>query len=1852
MPLITPTQVYEWALKEKVNPDHVFAIDRVPPEVTLEMLESNLSKYRHLEGAHLIADEGSTMDGYAVLLFKVSDPLNSEVGPYAVFPAGDLSVGCPLVYPQAVVAPWKVEAPSPDAGYTSRKRRLLPSLPCNVQHTVKQEPLVTETSEAKDVSISEHPLTDAITQMTEALAQGLQLSHYKKLKTFSGTEPVPTGEEGFETWKESALQALDEWACSEQTKRQRIMEHVRPPAASIVLNFKASHKDYNAMDIIDILTSAYGKHEDPDQLLADFKQMRQKSSEDVSAFTLRLENMLRNLLSKKVITAEEVDTLRLKQLLKGMSPFFPMYSTLQILLRDKRDTGFIDLMKMIKQEEATLRFAGTSRVPKQNPALPTSKDIKLTGKGVPSITPIRKRFPSEWHKGVPATTPTSCFGCGQEGHFVKDCPEKFSPNAVQTMSCGKPSSYPNKVTKPSATKDRNMVGPKSLVDILLDGQPVQALFDTGSQVTIIHYSYYLQHLSHKPLQPARGLELWGLNQQAYPIHGLLQVTITMPRCHGTLPLSQEVDAVVCPDTGNPNAAPIILGTNVSEVRTTLNPSVTVTKAPRYSDHGPEVVCNTFTVTYKYGLLRHVAGQTVEIPPGSIRTVRALTDVKPEMMKGYRCVLVESPSEAVVQNGWKVVPEKKEWGKKIPLVAQVTVQNISPYAVVIRPKQELAYCYPVHEVSDLAEVQSTPVSASVSNLAFDFGDSPVSEEWKQRLSNGLLERRQVFSTDEMDVGRAKSTQHTIRLSDSTPFRERPRRVPPKDREDLQRTLQEMKRRGIIADSRSPYASPIVIVRKKDGSIRLCVDYRTLNRRTVPDQYTLPRIEETLEALNGSKWFTVMDLRSGYYQVPMASEDQEKTAFICPLGFYQFTRMPQGICGAPATFQRLMEKMLGDLSPRECLVYLDDIIVFGTTLEEHEQRLMNVIDRLIAEGLKLSIDKCKFCRSSVTYVGHVVSTEGIGTDPAKIEAVVTWPKPQNVTELRSFLGFCGYYRRFVEGYSRVAHPLNELLRLSNVHGEGTKRDAKAPFGDKWTSACEEAFVQLKKRLTEAPVLAYADAHRPYVLHVDASYEGLGGVLHQRYPEGLRPVAYLSRSLAPSEKNYPVHKLEFLALKWAIVDKLHDFLYGVEFEVRTDNNPLTYILTTAKLDATGHRWLAALSNYSFTLKYKPGPRNIGADALSRRPGLPALEDDGEWEEIPSIGMKAYCATAAVVDDKVAFSELRVVDSVGGGPESVPPMYCCPISLVGGESKLISHKDMVQSQKTDPVIGHLWRAVNSRNPALLKKSLPGGYEFFQRDWGKFCVEQGLLYRLIPYHNHPGRRQLVLPLKFRNMVLRSLHDHHGHLGMEKTYGLVQDRFFWPKMRDAVASYCRKCLRCLQRKTLPVLAAPMGHLKSSEPMDLVCMDFLCIENDSRGIGNVLVVTDHYTRYAQAFPTKDQKASTVAKVLWEKFFIHYGLPSRLHSDQGRDFESRLIKELLQLLHIEKSRTTPYHPQGDALPERFNRTLLDMLGTLPVEDKKSWSKHVEAMVHAYNSTRHDSTGFSPYFLMFGREPRLPLDVQLGVSTDGVSHRDHFQYVSRLREGLTTAYRLAEENVSKLNANNKRRYDHKVKYRELLPGDKVLLRNLGVPGKHKLADRWRNELFDVVSKLPGIPVYKIKGPEGRVKAWHRNHLLPVSQASDVSTGIDIEEGQMEGTSDFPNATEIPPTVQQTPMDAQMPEPDEGGNDVTQSDSLPSEDWPIPVRDNLNPASPEFVPRSETNQRLLLSDGNPSNEDSARGLPPREVRRGARVRQPPPVLTYDTLGNPSYVPHAGLYHAWVGAVSNLVNMLPVFAPPGLYYY
>lgn len=346
--------------------------------------------------------------------------------------------------------------------------------------------------------------------------------------------------------------------------------------------------------------------------------------------------------------------------------------------------------------------------------------------------------------------------------------------------------------------------------------------------------------------------------------------------------------------------------------------------------------------------------------------------------------------------------------------------------------------------------------------------------------------------------------------------------------------------------------------------------------------------------------------------------------------------------------------------------------------------------------------------------------------------------------------------------------------------------------------------------------------------------------------------------------------------------------------------------------------------------------------------------------------------------------------------------------------------------------------------------------------------------------------------MLKATHDDLGHLGIERTTDLLRTRFFWPKLAHDVEQYIKSCGECITRKTPSHRAAPLHHITSSGPMDLVCIDFLSLEPDSAGISNVLVVTDHFTRYAQAFPSRNQKAQTVAKILVDKYFIHYGLPARIHSDQGRDFESQLIKELLNMMGIRKSRTTPYHPQGDPQPERFNRTLLSMLGTLGSEKKRQWSKHIGYLVHAYNSTKCDATGYSPYFLMFGREARLPVDLCFGTSPDGKAEGGHSRYVAKLKDDLQRAYKLASEAAFKTHERNKRLCDKRVGFQTLDIGDRVLLRNLGLKGKHKLESRWSPIPYVVMGKMPNLPVYKVKLEDGGgpVKTLHRDHLLPIGQ------------------------------------------------------------------------------------------------------------------------------------------------------------------
>uniref|UniRef100_A0A671UA44 ribonuclease H n=1 Tax=Sparus aurata TaxID=8175 RepID=A0A671UA44_SPAAU len=310
------------------------------------------------------------------------------------------------------------------------------------------------------------------------------------------------------------------------------------------------------------------------------------------------------------------------------------------------------------------------------------------------------------------------------------------------------------------------------------------------------------------------------------------------------------------------------------------------------------------------------------------------------------------------------------------------------------------------------------------------------------------------------------------------------------------------------------------------------------------------------------------------------------------------MPFGLCNAPSTFQRLMQRMFGDQQCESLLLYLDDIIVFSSSVSQHVQRLEVVLDWLQREGLKVKLSKCSFFRREVGYLGHIISDQGVATDPAKIEAVAKWPRPSQVSELRSFLGFASYYRRFVEGFAKLASPLHKLV--AKLAGTKSKKGSGQEFQAAWTLQCEESFEALKSKLTSAPVLAFADFSRPFILETDASHSGLGAVLSQEVEGGIRPIAYASRGLRPTEQNmvnYSSMKLEFVALKWAMTEKFHEYLLGHRCMVFTDNNPLSY-LESAKLGAAEHRWAAQLAAFDFEIKYRSGRSNKNADALSRQP------------------------------------------------------------------------------------------------------------------------------------------------------------------------------------------------------------------------------------------------------------------------------------------------------------------------------------------------------------------------------------------------------------------------------------------------------------------------------------------------------------------------------------------------------------------------------------------------------------------------------------------------------------------------------
>ncbi len=480
--------------------------------------------------------------------------------------------------------------------------------------------------------------------------------------------------------------------------------------------------------------------------------------------------------------------------------------------------------------------------------------------------------------------------------------------------------------------------------------------------------------------------------------------------------------------------------------------------------------------------------------------------------------------------------------------------------------------------------------------------------KRQLQEILEGNTQVCT---LQLGRTDVLKHCIYNSQQVPIKQRPYRMSPVKQALVKGQLDEMLTTGIVEPSCSGWASSVVLVPKKDGSMRFCVDYRKLNALTESDAYPLPNITEILESLSGAAIFSTVDLNSGYWQVALDPSSKQKTAFITPSGIFQFNVMPFGLKNAPATFQRLMETVLGELRGILCFVYIDDIIIYSSTLTQHLQDLQAVFCKLKDAGLTINLKKSKFFLKEISFLGHVVSTQGIMADPSKIEAIRSYPVPTCLKEGQRFLGLAGWYHRFVLNFSQIAEPINALKK------KGRKFH--------WSDQCQQAFEQLKTCLSSPPVLGHPNLQQAFTVYTDASDTGLGAVLTQRREQGMEEViAYASRRLNPAETNYSVTEKECLAVVWAL-ERWQHYLEHRLFTVVTDHSALQWVMSSTKTTSRLIRWALRLQKFDFVIEYRKGKLNAAPDALSRMSNLPAcnlftsLNNEGDfpitvvglWEE-----------------------------------------------------------------------------------------------------------------------------------------------------------------------------------------------------------------------------------------------------------------------------------------------------------------------------------------------------------------------------------------------------------------------------------------------------------------------------------------------------------------------------------------------------------------------------------------------------------------------------------------------------------------
>ena len=985
--------------------------------------------------------------------------------------------------------------------------------------------------------------------------------------------------------------------------------------------------------------------------------------------------------------------------------------------------------------------------------------------------------------------------------------------------------------------------------------------------------------------------------------------------------------------------------------------------------------------------------------------------------------------------------------------------------------------------------------------------------KQAVQHLLNRFQDIFSQGEWDIGLTHLTEHTINTGDAAPIKQPPRRVPLAFADKEKEAIEELKAKGVIRESVSPWASPVVLVSKKNGGVRPCVDYRKVNQLVKPDGFPLPRIQDCLDAVAGSQLFSTYDLTSRYFQIPLKEEDIPKSAFVCKYGHYEMTRMPFGLNNAASTFQRTMEMALQGLQWVTCLIYIDDIIVFGKSFDEHMQRIEQVFQRIKSAGLKLKPEKCNMLQKEVIFLGNVVTDKGVKPSPINITKIVEWPRPKTAKQVRQFVAMGSYYRRYVKDFASIVRPMVNL----------TKKGRKFL----WTDACDASFEAIKQALVSSDVMGYPlNDGGEFILDVDASDFGIGGILQQVQDGRIRVIAYASRALNKAEVNYCITEKELLGVRF-FIEYFRQYLLGRKFLVRTDHQPLVWLFKLKEPRGKIARWIEILSHYDFAIQYRPGKNHTHCDALSRCENPRDCECPNQdmneplkcgpckkcikrTEEMLHAGLfegTAFAAPDSTKPQNTGIRESVVARSINQQDEPVPgpstdndagqstdtTLTYAPSVWVEGQSS----KDLQKLQLNDPDIGPILAAKLSDSRPKSQDMIPKSpaCRHYWIIWDVLVLKDGILLKNFFKKDGTGDYlQFLVPRAMKTNILFQMHNSllSGHLGCKKTREKILQRFYWYELKQDVNLYIRKCDTCAaDKKPVKTPHAPLGSLRTGAPGDCISTDYLgpfpITERKNRF---VLLLTDHFTKYVEILAVPDMTAEVCASRILNDFISRWGCPLAIHSDQGRTYESKVFREMCRMLEIRKTRTSPRNPRGNGQSERFNRTLLRMIKAYLCGEQGNWDLHLGCLAGAYRATPNESTKLTPNLLTMGREVRLPAELVFG-STGSYHNQEiasYGDYEDMLKERMQHAHEIARKHMSSAAVRSKEIYDAKISLNRYETGDLVWClqesRKVGV--MTKLQHTYEGPFF-IINKVSEINFLLQLDRSGKEKLVHHNKLKP---------------------------------------------------------------------------------------------------------------------------------------------------------------------